>query len=64
MKNLTWRELKAEIDKMTDEHLDDNISVYDSYEHEYRSVEAISIADGTTENGEDVLDNGQLILKI
>lgn len=55
--NLTYRTLKKYLDSLSDEQLDDNVTVYLSEYDEYYPVEAVY-----TSESDDVLHSGHVYL--
>jgi len=53
MKNLTYRQLKADIETMDDEQLDSNVTVHVTEQDEFMPVQAL---DYVGEDGNGVLD--------
>ncbi len=57
MNHLTYRELKAALETLSEENLDDDVTVYLSHEDEYYGISQT----GTSEE-DDVLDKGHFFL--
>ena len=63
MARLTYRDLKKELDALSEERLDDHISVYDSVDDECYEVFRIHKNDEKSHTA-DVLDLGHLVLHL
>ncbi len=58
MRNPTYRDLRDAINKLPEDHLDDNITVYVHHEDEWYGIVEIKI-----EDEDNVIDKGCLYLK-
>jgi len=56
---ITYRELLEELKKLSEEHLDDNVTTYDMYDDEFYPVDGWGIQDE-----DDVLDEGHFYLTV